>query len=41
MMQGIREMRVKYKINKQKWLEIFGAEDANDFAEVDDTIPEE
>ena len=41
MIHGIREMRVKYKINKQKWLEIFGAEDANDFAEVDDTIPEE
>lgn len=41
MIRGIHEMRVKYKINKQKWLEIFGAEDVDDFVEVDDTIPEE
>lgn len=41
MIHGVHEMRVKYKINKQKWLEIFGAEDVDDFAEVDDTIPEE
>lgn len=38
---GMEKIRLKYKINKQKWLEIFGAESADDFAEVDETIPED
>ena len=37
---GKRQM-IKYKINKQKWLEIFGADTADDFEEFDETIPEE
>ena len=32
---------VKYKVNKQKWYELFGADDTDDLYEVDETIPEE
>ena len=38
---GLPPKRIKYKINKQKWLEIFGTENADDFAEIDETIPED
>lgn len=38
---GMERIRLKYKVNKQKWLEIFGAESADDFTEVDETIPED
>ena len=38
---GKRREVIKYKINKQKWLELFGADDAEEFDEVDETIPEE
>lgn len=32
---------IKFKVNKQKWFELFGADNADDFDEVDETIPEE
>ena len=38
---GLDSLKYHYKINKQKWLEIFGADTAEDFIEVDETIPEE
>ena len=38
---GKKEQRIKYKINKQKWMEIFGADSEDDFEEIDDTIQEE
>ena len=38
---GKKEQRIKYKINKQKWLEIFGADSEDDFEEIDETIQEE
>lgn len=38
---GKKRQRIKYKINKQKWLEIFGAENEGDFEEIDETIPED
>ena len=39
--KGMERIRLKYKVNKQKWLEIFGADNADDFDEIDDTIPED
>ena len=39
--RGMERIRLKYKINKQKWLEIFGADNADDFDEIDETIPED
>ena len=41
LINGKERVRIKYKINKQKWLEIFGADDPDDFDEVDETIPED
>lgn len=41
MIRGMHAIRIKYKVNKQKWLEIFGADNIEDFTEVDETIPEE
>ena len=38
---GMERLRLKYKINKQKWMEIFGADSVDDFEEIDETIPEE
>lgn len=38
---GKKREVIKYKINKQKWLELFGADDVEDFDEVDETIQEE
>ena len=38
---GKARQHIKYKINKQKWLEIFGADNEDDFEEIDETIPEE
>ena len=38
---GKKRQRIKYKINKQKWLEIFGADSEDEFDEVDETIPED
>lgn len=38
---GKKREVIKYKINKQKWLELFGADDTDDFYEVDETIPED
>ena len=37
----MERIRLKYKVNKQKWLEIFGADNADDFDEIDETIPED
>lgn len=39
--KGMDRIRLKYKVNKQKWLEIFGADNADDFDEIDETIPED
>lgn len=39
--RGMERIRLKYKVNKQKWLEIFGADSADDFDEIDETIPED
>lgn len=39
--KGMEHIRLKYKVNKQKWLEIFGADNADDFDEIDETIPED
>lgn len=41
LISGKKKQRIKYKINKQKWLEIFGADSEDDFEEIDETIPEE
>ena len=41
LINGMSQIRLKYKVNKQKWLEIFGADNADDFDEVDETIPED
>ena len=41
LINGKERVRIKYKINQQKWLEIFGADDPDDFDEVDETIPED
>ena len=39
--KGMERICLKYKVNKQKWLEIFGADSADDFDETDETIPED
>lgn len=39
--KGMERIRMKYKVNKQKWLEVFGADNADDFDEIDETIPED
>lgn len=39
--KGLKEKRIKYKINKQKWYEIFGVDSSDDFDEIDETIPED
>lgn len=39
--KGMERIRLKYKINKQKWMEIFGADNTDDFDEIDETIPED
>lgn len=41
LINGMSRITIKYKINKQKWLEIFGTDDADDFDEIDETIPED
>ncbi len=41
LIKGKKHQRIKYKINKQKWMEIFGADNDDDFEEIDDTIQEE
>ena len=41
LIKGKQRKRIKYKINKQKWTEIFGIEDVEDFDETDETISEE
>lgn len=41
LINGMQSIRIKYKINKQKWLEIFGVDNADDFDEIDETIPED
>lgn len=41
LINGMQRIRLRYKINKQKWLEIFGADNVDDFDEVDETIPED
>ena len=38
---GKKREVIKYKVNKQKWFELFGADDTDDLYEVDETIPEE
>ena len=38
---GKKREIIKYKVNKQKWFELFGADDTDDIYEVDETIPEE
>ena len=38
---GKKKEIIRYKINKQKWMELFGADDIEDFDEVDETITEE
>ncbi len=38
---GKKKEKIKYKVNKQKWLELFGVDDGDDFEEIDETIPEE
>lgn len=39
--KGKKREVIKYKVNKQKWFELFGADDTDDLYEVDETIPEE
>lgn len=41
LINGMQRIRLKYKVNKQKWLEIFGADNTDDFDELDETIPED
>ena len=38
---GKKKEKIKYKVNKQKWIELFGVDDEDDFEEIDETIPEE
>lgn len=38
---GKKREVIKYKVNKQKWFELFGADDTDDLYEVDETISEE
>lgn len=38
---GKKREVIKYKVNKQKWFELFGADDTDDLYEEDETIPEE
>lgn len=38
---GKKKETIKYKVNKQKWRELFDVDDGDDFEEVDETIPEE
>lgn len=38
---GKKKEKIKYKVNKQKWIELFGVDDGDDFEEIDETIPEE
>lgn len=37
---GKKREVIKYKVNKQRWNELFGTEDDDDIYEVDETIPE-
>lgn len=39
--KGMERICMKYRVNKQKWLEVFGADNADDFDEIDETIPED
>lgn len=39
--KGMERISLRYKVNKQKWMEIFGADSADDFDEIDETIPED
>lgn len=41
LISGKKKEKIKYKVNKQKWLELFGVDDGDDFEENDETIPEE
>lgn len=41
LIHGVPAKKIKYKINKQKALEIFGIDDIDDFEETDETIREE
>lgn len=41
LISGIKPRRMKFKINRQKWLEIHGADSMSEFDELDNTIPEE
>lgn len=38
---GKKKQKIKFKINKRKWFELFGADSVDDFDEIDETIPEE
>lgn len=38
LIDGIERVRVNYKINKQRWLEIFGADNEDDFDENDEIM---
>ncbi len=38
---GKRKKKIRYKVNKQKWHELFGIDGTEDFEEFDETIPEE
>lgn len=39
--KGMERIRMKYKVNKQKWLEVFSTDNADDFNEIDETILED
>lgn len=41
LIRGKKKKKIKYKINKQKWRELFGVDDTEDLEEIDETIPEE
>ena len=40
LISGKKEV-IKFKINKQRWFELFGVSDDEDFEEIDETIEEE
>lgn len=41
LVSGKNRETIKFKVNKQRWFELFGISDEEDFEETDETIPEE
>ena len=41
LVSGKKREVIKFKVNKQRWFELFGVSDEEDFEEIDETVEEE